>query len=360
MAALSLPPLGAPDPAGWVAALGACQYGALPPPPEALEVETQPLPGDDAERLVIHLRHGGRRFSPDAALWLPPQPKALLVGLEFAGPIGVLTGRGFPLDPNAIAYSRPEMGAPDGRLTDTLRGTAQHRWPIPLLMRAGYAVLISGYGSWTPDDPEGWALHGTAVLMGVEPEATGAISLWAWAYARLIDAARKFPALETIPVSVMGFSRLGKAALWAAAQDARIGTVFANASGCAGAAPHATPGGETLAQLTARFPHWLRASARGADPAGWPVDQPHLLGALAPRRVYLGNAMGDDWADPFGTLAALRSVAPLFGADPAAFSDTAFRSGQPIHSGPLGTHLRPGAHETLPLDWHHFLRFAAQ
>ena len=100
-----------------------------------------------------------RRFAVDAALWLPKSisgPVPLICGLDFVGPVGIMTSTDFPIYASARISPRPRYGAPDKLLTKTLRGTSAHRWPVGMMLDAGYAVLVSCYGSWVPDDAEDW------------------------------------------------------------------------------------------------------------------------------------------------------------------------------------------------------------
>lgn len=313
----------------WRQAFETHLYGPIPPSPDRVRVHREALPDDDAERLVLEIDG----ITVDAALWLPKvTPAPLIAGLDFLGPAGVLTSDAFPLDPDARIYSRPDYGARPGRLDEVLRCTSAYRWPIDMMLRRGFAVIVSCYGSWAPDDPRLWNARGIA-----GPDS-GAISLWAWAIARLIDAAGQLPQIDATRVAIAGHSRLGKAALWAAACDPRIMAVFANQSGCAGAAPARHPVGETLTQLAESFPHWLRPDANTAPP----VDQHQLLASIAPRAVYIANAEDDLWADPIGSHEALKAAS-------AAWGDTQRRT--------LGHHIRPGGHDLLPHDWRKVLNF---
>lgn len=357
------------EPERWRTILADALYGSVPPPPEALHLERHMLPSG-AERLVLTLQLSAGELQVDAALFRPTTrgslpasgPSPLICGLDFIGLAGLLTDTTFPLDPRAIVLPRPELGACDGRLSDTHRGTSAGSWPIPLLTGAGFAVLVSCYGSWVPDNATAYPSIGVKSLIR---EPCGAISLWAWALSRLIDAAATLPDINTDGVVVAGHSRLGKAALWAAANDQRIVATFANNSGAAGAAPRCHPVGETLAQLRNRFPHWLRPDA-ALDAEG--VDQHLLLAALAPRALYLAEAAGDLWADPMGSYMALAAAsrawpeggwpegAPHIWPTPRTVWD---ENGQ-VMNGPLGYHLRPGGHALLPHDWRMFLRFLGQ
>lgn len=354
---VQLPPLGdlsdlQARQAEWRADFAETLYGPVPPPPDALEVRVEPLDGTSAQRVILDLQVGGRRFSVDAALWRPSQsgPVPLIAGLEFTGPLGILSGVAFPLDPCARVFTRPDLGAPEGRLHDVLRGTAAHRWPVDELTARGYAVLVSCYGSWVPDDAATWTEQGLFPFLGRD---TRAISLWAWAIHRLIDAAGQLGDLDTGRVTVAGHSRLGKAALWAAANDPRIGAVMANNAGCGGTAPARHSRGESLTDMANAFPHWILS---GPDPRS--VDQHQLIACIAPRRVYVASAEQDIWADPVGSYKALTAAAEAWGGSAHWPTPEAMWTGAPPPDhGSLGHHLRPGGHEMLPYDWHRFLTF---
>ncbi|MGJ3265283.1 MAG: hypothetical protein ACFE0R_18835 [Salinarimonas sp.] len=334
-------------------------YGAPPAPPEHLAVATRPWPEAGAEILTLTMSQAGRRYVVEAALLLPPGPPGrvpLVVGLGFLGPLGAVEADGFPRDPHAIVEATG-AGFPDGRLVPAMRGVHASRWPRETLHRAGAALLLACYGSFTPDDPHAAFAHGVAPLMGVGDglHRPGAIALWAWGYSRLVDAALARPEIDPGRIVIAGHSRLGKAALVAAAQDARIAGVFANNSGCLGARPSAIRRGETPEALAARFPHWV-TPAFAADPrppeGG---DQPDLLAAIAPRRLYVASASEDAWADPAGERAGLAAAAPAWRAlgcaVPAIDADAPLVPGDGFRAGPLAWHLRPGPHDLTPYDW---------
>ena len=368
---IALPPLVRPgedgfDRAFWRDRLARCLYGAIPPAPDAITVTRHPIDGESAERLRIEIAVGTRRFAVDAALWLPEnaissaagpksEPKSgrvpLICGLDFVGPAGVMPSTGFPLDPQAVIYTRPEWGAQGGRMDPVLRGTSACHWPVSVLLNAGMAVMVSCYGSWVPDSADHWQGHGVYPLLNCAEDFahSGAIALWAWAILRLLDTAGTLGEIDAGRMYVAGHSRLGKAALWAAAQDSRIAAGFANNSGCAGAAPAAHPVGETLEQMATAYPHWL---IQGRDPGAADLDQHHLLALIAPRKTYIGCARDDLWADPAGSYLALRAASG--GKWPMPCEAL---TGRQIKCGPSGYHLRPGGHNLLPWDWHQFLAF---
>ncbi|WP_372423275.1 glucuronyl esterase domain-containing protein [Salinarimonas chemoclinalis] len=189
----------------------------------------------------------------------------------------------------------------------------------------------------------------------VEHAAPGAIALWAWAYSRLVDVALARSEIDPARIVVAGHSRLGKAALLAAAHDTRIAGVFANNSGCLGVRPSAVRRGETPEALAARFPHWP-TPAFAADPRPPEgLDQQDLLAAIAPRRLYAASASEDAWADPEGERAGLVAAAPAWralGCDvPEIDAEASLVPGAAFTAGPLGWHLRAGPHDLTRADW---------
>ncbi|MYH59094.1 MAG: hypothetical protein F4145_14120 [Boseongicola sp. SB0675_bin_26] len=341
----------------WRKELSDAIYGPLPPAPAELEVEASPLRGSPAERIEITMRSANctRDLVVDAALWRPESrgDAPLIAGLGFAGPAGILPGPDFPLDTRARIHCGPELGVENGRLHDVLRGTESHRWPVGMLTARGYAVMVSCYGSWAPDDPDEIMTHGAYPFAGLD---TGAISLWAWAIQRLLDTAELLGGIDMAQVAVAGHSRLGKAALWAAANDTRIGAVLANNSGCAGAAPAGHAVGETLDQMAAAFPHWIRP--RGGAAA---LDQHHLIACAAPRKVYVASAEQDLWVDPAGSYLALVAASEVW---PETCSwpgiEEMWTGARQTRHVALGHHLRPGGHELLPYDWQRFQEFLGE
>ncbi|MEZ5668954.1 MAG: hypothetical protein R3F55_16230 [Alphaproteobacteria bacterium] len=347
----------------WRAIFAEHVYGAIPPPPDAVEIARTRVADEGYDRLRLTLRCGPRVHVVDAALWLPPDalgPVPLVVGLGFIGPAGVLFGDSFPLDPDAAVESPPERGLVDRRLAPQVRGIHAARWPLPPILGAGCGLLLSCYGSWTPDCPRRWQQRGAWPLMA--PAAgegqPGALSLWAWAFRRLVDVAGRLAEVDPGRIAVAGHSRLGKAALWAAATDERIAAAFANNAGCLGPALSCRGFGETPRHLAAQFPHWVapRLAATVRDGGVPPVDQHALLAAIAPRRVNLASASLDWWADPRGEYEGLRAALPAWG-DAAALPtwDAVAAPGSAVAAGAVAWHLRPGGHDLTPWDWRHFL-----
>ena len=162
-------------------------------------------------------------------------------------------------------------------------------------------------------------------------------------------------------VCLLGFSRFGKAAMWAGAQDERFAIVFSCESGCGGATIVRRGIGETVKLINGQFPHWFCGNYRKFDNSvdALPVDWHMLIALMAPRPVYVSTAEEDLWGDPLGSFLAAKSAGPVY----ALFGEEGVgKTEMPPVETPVGEyigfHMRKGAHGITDYDTERFIDFA--
>ena len=247
----------------------------------------------------------------------------------------------------------------NGPSPEELRGHRESRWPIDFIIERGYGLATFHYADLVPDqaDPD----YGLPFLLSDMEESWGAIGMWAWGYSRVLDYLLRQTRWTGTPVIAAGHSRLGKTALWAAAQDQRFAAVISNNSGCLGAALSRREYGETIEDIVDRFPYWFTPAIdkyRGNEEA-MPVDQHQLLALIAPRPLYVASAEQDRWADPEGeylATAAASQVYSLYGLE-NPWGDVVPDPDTPVGDY-IGYHLRTGGHDVTHYDWQQWLNWA--
>ncbi|WP_461148313.1 glucuronyl esterase domain-containing protein [Spirosoma pulveris] len=300
----------------------------------------------------------------DVLIYLPKaskKPVPVFLGLNFCGNHCVTTEADIPLSTRWVTGGTSDVSA-NSRATEKARGMQARRWPLEMIVKRGYALATAYYGDIEPDYPQGWHA-GIRSVLGDTTKANnwGAIGAWAWGMSRILDYLQTDPAIDAKRVISIGHSRIGKAAIWAGAQDERFAAVIANESGEGGAALARRWYGETVERLNTSFPHWFcaRYSTYNKRVADLPVDQHELLALVAPRPLYVASADGDQWSDPKGEfLGALHTepVYQLYGK--TGLGTTTF----PAIDQPVGQtvryHDRTGKHDVMDYDWQQYLRFA--
>jgi hypothetical protein len=350
-------------------------YGRNPGRPEKLVFEVfdrdKSALGGKATRIQIAIYPGGKPGPRiDLLVYVPngaKGPVPAILGLNFWGNHAIHRDPGIRLteswvEANAGSYA-DLTGVKDHRATEASRGGNAKQWPVEEILSRGYA-LATIYREDVAADREPCFASGVHPLFPDLQEGDdnfSTIGAWAWALGRGLDALEKEPAVDAKRVAVFGFSRLGKAALWAGASDERFAMVISNESGAGGAKLFHRGVGEDIARLNTVFPHWFAKSFRkynGKD-TELPFDQHLVMSLIAPRPLYVASAIGDKNADPEGEFAAAKAAEPVYllleaeglpaGTWPAP--DTSVQGG-------IGYHVRGGGHDVLPFDWACYLDFA--
>ena len=198
-----------------------------------------------------------------------------------------------------------------------------------------------------------------------KPDEAGKITMWAYAASGVLDYLLSMECVDRTCVAAAGHSRLGKTALWAAANDTRFTHAFSNESGCAGAALTRKKVGETFPEIYQRFPYWfcenmkkLASSVEASENACF--DQHYLLASIAPRKVYVASAQQDQWADPVSEYLccqAASEVWEMLGATGFVAPNRLAEPGERFAEGNIGYHIRTGTHFLSRHDWIRFCEF---
>ena len=168
------------------------------------------------------------------------------------------------------------------------------------IIEKGFDVAIFCYSD-VSSDSAGW--DGLCDFFYAEEQKTqtafGKLSIWSYMAQRVMDYLQTLDFVDKKNIAVMGHSRLGKCALLTAAFDERFSFACMNQLGCCGASISRGKGGETIAGITERFGYWFCGNLKkySHNEFFMPFDQHFLLALVAPRKVCIGTAELDTWAD---------------------------------------------------------------
>jgi len=345
-------------------------YGKTPiGRPESLKFvvrdEKKDARGGKATRLRVGVLFEGKEDGRQMELliYLPngaKGPVPLFYGLNFDGNYVVTDDTDIPV-PKHFVNGLFENKVKDNKAPESARGIHKDMWQVDYLLEHGYGLATACYCEIEPD-AKGHEKEGPRG-MGPEigPGDWGMIGSWAWGISRGMDYLVTNPRIDAAKVILIGFSRLGKAALWAGAQDERFAIVVSNESGGGGAALSKRIFGETVANLAGGV--WFCGNFRKyADrEQDMPIDQHELLALIAPRPLLVTSAAEDLWSDPKGeflSAAAADPVYRLLGTDGIAQKD--WPDAGKLLDSTIGYYLRTGKHDVTFDDWKAMVTFAGK
>ena len=321
-----------------------------------------------AERRQVRLH-----FKPGAptALMLLYTPKRVvrapvIVGLNFWGNHTLSNDPGVLLTDAWVESGKNPFAnlacVVDHRATDACRGIDAHRWPVEEMLKRGYALCTMYRGDIDADlaDDSVPRLRAAYPELQARDDNFGAIGAWAWALSRMLDYLETDKDVDARRAAVFGWSRLGKAAVWAGAQDPRFAAVLSQESGAGGAKLFRRGVGEDIHRLNTVFPHWYAKSFRaynGMD-RELPFDQHLVLSAIAPRPLFVASAVEDKLSDPPGEFESARLASEVYrflGVEGLP-SEAMPEVGKPLF-GRVSYQIRPGIHDVTEYDWQQYFTF---
>ena len=309
-------------------------YGQPPPPPETNVWEVV------SEQVVFagfaRLRHVRTWFKADKSgpainwfVFLPrfakePAPPILL--LNYRGVSEYLPNEDVPLE-TAWNHDKIDVAKTRGKFCNP---NETSYCPLPMILARGYAMMTACYSEvspdpfpWRRDSKPGAGQSARFPYVGVfdlwpkrdesRTDNTTALGAWGWALSRGLDLAEAMDDVDAARAVVTGCSRLGKAAMIAAARDERFKVCVVNQSGGGGVTLSKRDFGESPKTEMTTFRHWYcTAYDKYVDkPETMPFDQHLFIAAIAPRAL-LVQGFDDYWYDTEGEYLSCRAASPVW------------------------------------------------
>lgn len=344
-------------------------YGHSPHAPKQISYEVfdtdKAALGGKAIRKQVTIYFSSKKDGPreDVLIYIPAaarRPVPMILALNFSGNQAVINDPGIKLP--AIWSWKTHLKQ---QASEESRGHDKE-FEVEKILARGYGFATIYYQDIEPDFKGGYVEGIRPVFFKPgqsepAPDDWGAIGAWAYGLSRAMDYLEKDKDVDRKRVAVMGHSRLGKTALWAAAIDPRFAMVLSSCSGEGGASLFRRDYGETVANLVDVFPFWFDGNFerfRGRVDK-LPVDAHELIALIAPRPVYVTGAEDDRWGDPRGEFLACVAAGPVYrllGVQDLGTIEMPPLNQPIMHT--IGYHFRTGRHAVTPFDWEQFLSFA--
>jgi len=284
-----------------------------------------------------------------------PVPVVLVIGFGFEG------GKGPALGKAAPGKAAPDKGTPAAKSPTGLGNVADQ------ILGKGFAYASIKYTEIQPDQNNTYdkGVIGQTLKPGQTkpaPDEWGGVSAWAWGISRCIDYFETNNAIDAKCIAIQGTSRLGRTALWSAAQDDRVTAAFPAVSGEAAAAIARRDWGETVDDMAQNY-SWQLCGNYQKWVGRWddmPVDSHMLIACVAPRALFVNGGTADQWMDPVGMFLGLLHAGPAYRLVGA--KDLGVDKLPPIDKivmeGDLAWSYHTGGHMATPTEWTAFLEFA--
>jgi len=349
-------------------------YGRMPGRPaevryKAVDIDRQALNGK-ATREQISILFRGTEDGPrmDLLVYVPNavERPPVILGLNFWGNETISS------DPGIRVSDRWVESGPSSYLdlscvqnnhaTESCRGIDKGRWPVEKIIDAGYALATAYRGDIDPDRANGYndSIRSSWPELARGGNNFSTIAAWAWGMSRALDYLEQDSEVDGSRVVAFGWSRLGKAAIWAGATDPRFAAVISNESGAGGAKLFRDVHGETVEMLNTRFPYWFCNNFKkfNRGDAGLAFDQNEVMALIAPRPLYIASAIEDENADPQGEFLGAVEVSEVyrFLGSTGLPSNTWPKVNDPLQ-GRVSYHVRNGVHSVTSYDWEQYLHF---
>jgi hypothetical protein len=309
----------------------------------------------------LKLEKDGVEILMNVLLYLPKsdKPVPLFVGYNFSGNHTVAKDPAIAI---TTSWLKSRGTTTDNSAPESQRGSDAQSWPIAEVLARGYGVATIYCGDADPDFDDGFKNGVHSLFKETRTSSSwGTVAGWAWGLSRVMDYLEKVKEINAKQVSILGHSRLGKAALWSGVKDERFALVISNESGCGGAALSKRIYGETVGRINTSFPHWFCENFRkyNLKEEDLPLDQHELLALIAPRPLYVCSAEGDQWSDPKGEFLSCVGASPVYQLlGKEGFPGKDLPDFQKPILGTIGYHIRQGKHAINLYDWSCFMDFA--